>query len=360
MRLPRTLRSLGVYFGKRDDESYNAGLYILSAVSQTPSLENLYLDGMVHPMILVHVASFSSLRCLDLKEVKLAPSLNPLIQDGFRALLGIGTLLKLDLPRVLDVDHIPGGVVSHSLRAIDICGDALLFRRVISILSSTAIHTVIIHALNTNPTADEMSLLASEQWRASLDQLRARCGASLRCIAFSSRSDLHLSQLIKPLLEMRYLEEFRTSGVLSLSREDVTAMATAWPNIRSLKLDSEITRPRGDNVSNPDSSTVHCLVTFARFCPKLRILHMRFDDNRVPSTLNFPYLSHPLQELHLFMPHLRDYVQMAALADRIFPTLSNIYVEGGFSTRVIQDWVPQTIRALQAVRNEQRPPKSEL
>jgi len=91
MRLPGCLRTLRVHFGS--DEN-NGGLYVLSAVSQTPSLENLFLDGLVNPMVLVHIASFKCLCSLDLSEVILPPSPHTIIQDGFRALIGMESLLN--------------------------------------------------------------------------------------------------------------------------------------------------------------------------------------------------------------------------------------------------------------------------
>ncbi|KIM85641.1 hypothetical protein PILCRDRAFT_816836 [Piloderma croceum F 1598] len=60
MRFPRFLRTLHVHFRSTEKTSFNGGLYILSAISQTTSLENLLLCDSVHPMILVYVASFKS------------------------------------------------------------------------------------------------------------------------------------------------------------------------------------------------------------------------------------------------------------------------------------------------------------
>jgi hypothetical protein len=81
-------------------------------------------------------------------------------------------LLKLILLRSLVEDNILDGVVFRTLRTIDISGNLLFFRRVVSILSKTATQTVIIHPLNM---------------RASLDQLRAQCGTP-GCVATSFTS----------------------------------------------------------------------------------------------------------------------------------------------------------------------------
>lgn len=92
VRLPRSLRTLEVHFEQGENESNNAALYILSAISQTPLLEHLVLAGTVyHPMILMHIASFNHLRSLDLLNLTFIPSSQgrPIIQDGLRMLLGM-------------------------------------------------------------------------------------------------------------------------------------------------------------------------------------------------------------------------------------------------------------------------------
>jgi hypothetical protein len=178
MRLPRYLRTLHVHFRSNENTSFNGGLYILCAISQTPFLENLLLRDSVHPMILVHITSFKSLRCLDLQDVVFSPASPTIIQDGFRAIIGMESLLELILPRSLVEDNIPDGVVFRNLRTINISGNPLFFHKIVSILSKTATQTIIIHALNTSPTD------ISQEWRASLDQLRVQCGTSLRCVIF--------------------------------------------------------------------------------------------------------------------------------------------------------------------------------
>ena len=374
MRLPGCLRMLSVHFGSGESASYNGGLYVLSAVSQTPSLENLVLDGLVNPMVLVHVASFKCLCSLDLSEVILSRSPRTIIQDGFRALIGMGSLLELVLPRVLDMDDIPDGTVSRNLRTIGIYGNASFLHRVIGILSRTVTHTVIIHADKTTSTSIPE---ATEQWKASLDQLRNHCGASLRCIMFFPNKLDRGSQsfeVLTPLLQIHHLENFRTSSALVLSDGDITAMATAWPNIQCLDLNNfrhdnsgkllesiinSYSDSVGDEVSHADAPTIHCLVPLARLCPKLRTLYMKLNTTNLPSSSRFPYMSHPLQELHLTMGSTRNYVELAVLLDRIFPSLSKITVGGWHRDKEITKLVPEMIHALQSARKERRPVESE-
>lgn len=355
MRLPRYLRTLHVHFRSNENTSFNGGLYILCAISQTPVLENLLLRDSVHPMILVHITSFKSLRCLDLQDVVFSPASPTIIQDGFRAIIGMESLLELILPRSLVEDNIPDGVVFRNLRTINISGNPLFFHKIVSILSKTATQTVIIHALNTSPTD------ISQEWRASLDQLRVQCGTSLRCVIFqigqagrTSHGNKWTFEVLKPLLQINDLENFQTSGPLTLSVDNITAMATAWSNLQCLKLD---VCPSANEVSNTGArvSTIHCLVPLARLCPKLRTLHMKFEDTNLPNPSSFPYLSHHLQELHLEVKSKQNYVELAVLLDRIFPVLSTISVKGRLCNEEIMNLVPQMIRALQFARKERRP-----
>jgi hypothetical protein len=359
MQLPQSLRTLEVHFEQGENESYNAGLYILSAVSQTPLLEHLILAGTVyHPMILVHIASFNHLRSLDLLNITLMPSPKglPIIQDGLRKLLGMKSLLKLILPLALDAGDLTAGIISCNLRTIDISGNPSFFcAAVTSFLSKTPMHSITIRAQNTSSNDVQAS---ARQWGNCLDQLRVHCGASLRCIIFHPSAldyGSHSFKALQPLLQLHHLEEFHASSPLVLSVDDIAAMATAWPNIQCLRLDVTIHPPANEL----PTSTFHSLVPVARFCPKLRTLRMMFSDTDLPSTADFPCLSHPLQEIHLVVQSVRDYVKLAALLDRIFPSLDKVFIDGWHHDEEIRNWVPRMIHVLQSVRKERRFAESE-
>lgn len=350
MRLPQSLRVLEIRFGHEDQHSNNGEMYILSAISQAPLLEKLTLNGLVNPMLLVHIASFKSLRCFDLRGVKFTMSTNGTIREGLKVMLDMNTLTELTLPRALGMDDIPSGIYSRNLTTVDICGEALLVTKIVGTLSRTTTHTITIQPRNTILSGIKEE--STTQWGLCLDQLRTHCGASLRCIVFhpNVHHDVDFIELIKPLLQLDRLEEFH-SGTASVSADGMNAMAVAWPNLRSLRLAMFIR----DNtlISNEHAPTIQSLICFARLCTKLHTLQLRLLDINLPSSVSFPLLSHRLQQLHLDVPFIRDYLQLAILVDRIFPRLSRVSVDSECNDE-FRGWVPRIIGALQSVRKERR------
>jgi hypothetical protein len=127
-------------------------------------------------------------------------------------------LLKLILLRSLVEDNILDGVVFRTLRTIDISGNLLFFRRVVSILSKTATQTVIIHPLNISSMESEFRSITS-----SVRHSRLRC--DIFHIGQANRGNKWTFEILKPL-QINHLENFQTSGPLVLSVNDITAMAS--------------------------------------------------------------------------------------------------------------------------------------
>jgi hypothetical protein len=103
--------------------------------------------------------------------------------------------------------------------------------------------------------------------------------------------------------------------MLDLSAEDLYAMASAWPNLRHLKIRSKI-----DHYNRPADgpSTYNCLLSLAQLCPKLFHLELIFQDDKLPDIAQWPLLSHELRELKLDIP-LHIVAQLAPFVARIFP-----------------------------------------
>ncbi|KAK7065109.1 hypothetical protein R3P38DRAFT_2595516 [Favolaschia claudopus] len=101
--------------------------------------------------------------------------------------------------------------------------------------------------------------------------------------------------------------------------EDMHAMATAWPKLKTLELMS----PR----QNDPSITLRALLSFARHCPQLESLQLSLDARIIPALpLNEDVcLRHPTLRLFLQESLITDAHAVATFISHLFPNISYLH-----------------------------------
>lgn len=345
-RLPHSLRALRITCGTIG-KSF-VWTYVLAAISQVPLLEELAITGHIDPLVCIHIPSFTKLRRLNLLGADFGPFDAKDRRIGLQGLLGMENLVDVALPKNLKSDEVPWGAgsISNNLRTIDLGGDVYTIIKVVVALSKCAIKDITFHSpVNADP-------LSLSMWKMCFCNMNTYYTASLRRLVFSC-TDTGASTLdfdtIQPLLQLARLEEYVNPYNLRISLKALTMMAKSWPEIRQLTLHLTIIIPGSKR--HTEEFQILGLVPFASLCTKLQILDIKFSNKfRLPNTFEFPLLPHPLHEIRLQDPGIDQYVQLAILIDRIFPSLDNVRVGGSGGSR----WVSQMTRAFQNIRRESR------
>ena len=119
--------------------------------------------------------------------------------------------------------------------------------------------------------------------------------------------------IIVPLLALHKLEEIALEFfMVDLLTKDLYDMASAWPNLRHLKIKFKISHLRCDH------SAYNSLISLARLCPELNHLELVFQDDKLPDIAEWPLLTHGLRELKLGVPYPIRY-KLGLFLNRIFP-----------------------------------------
>lgn len=343
-RLPSSLRALEISCGTLRESL--AWTYILAAVSQAPLLEELTIIGYIDPLVCLHITSFTKLRQLDLSDADFGPFDLTESRTGLQGILGMESLVDIALPRNLASYGVPcgAGSIQNDLRTIDLGGNASAINKVLVSLSNPAIEEITVHS---HAISDALS---SSLWKMCLGNICMYRHVSLRRLVFNwmgTSTGKQPFETMKPLLQLTRLEEYVNTCNMPISLDDLTAIATSWPEIRRLTLNLTILL---DGEPGPEKSQIWGLVPFSRHCLKLQTLNIKFSyKSPLPDSSEFPLLSHSLRELRVEDPGMEQYVQLAILIDRIFPSLDNVIVGSGGSR-----WVSQMITAFQNIRRESR------
>jgi hypothetical protein len=315
--LPRSLHRLHINFESwRRNDSRNNERYLFAAIDQAHFLEQLTLYGPVPLAPLARLPELKHLHTLQLADAELP--------DGAMAILSsFPALTRLRLPKSSWTDAPSAGF--RNLEYLTLSGGA---SQIVQLLESLA--TKNLRAITIRNSVLDMSPSSLTDWQQCFETIKQKFVPSLRSFdieAVAREDGLSVMDLFKPLMGLHQLEEFRLSKLNTLSIPVVSAMTSAWPGLRRFTLDiPPILADSSESADDCQSYALHCLTLFARHCPNLTALNMGIGDRDLPTVSKFPLLSHGLADLRLRAPHVRDYVHLAHLLDRVFPTLVEVRI----------------------------------
>jgi hypothetical protein len=294
-------------------------LAVLRAISEaSPSLRSLFLNGRFSVGWVDAVAACKSLETLDIENVW--------GQSSFDGLSSLPRLCDLSISfhgfTFSPQSTIPGWSEGFSpfaqLETLQISGD-LSF---LPYISSTRLKSI-----NIQSFIGELS-----QWRKCMETLTTTaCYAnSLRsisvCLTFPATEPppIGIMYLMEPFLRLGELEEmdlrlYDVAECQSLSDEDIAQLASAWPNLKTLRIS-----PLPDPGPAPHS-TFASLYTMALHCSQLTHLSLTLDLTHLPPRHEIPVLSHRLRELDLWKSTTSHPLDVVHLLDRIFPSLCAVF-----------------------------------
>jgi hypothetical protein len=137
-------------------------------------------------------------------------------------------------------------------------------------------------------------------------------------------NNVHAMLVLEPVLALPQIEELHLGGAtfsgMYLNDGDVDAIASAWPNIRTLQLPT-VYRPA-------TCPTFASLQSLSLRCAQLSALEIPVDLHVLPSQANLCLSSHGLNSLVLINPSYKNTFDVAQLLDCLFPEL-RVYREHG-------------------------------
>ncbi|KAH9939822.1 hypothetical protein B0H21DRAFT_756090 [Amylocystis lapponica] len=338
-----------LFWDRKAGDLYACGRFICTLSLQVPSLRTLRISGSSHPLLLGYIPHFKQLQTLEMT-VNTA-SILPLVATMDRL-----TTLFVTFPNEVADSNIiinPGFETLDRLEVHITEGCPMLcVSRFLEAISSPDLQ----HALFTS-----ILLRDSRAWldfRNCLASFALRCGSTVQTIhikigtAWARDEETYgMMDHITPLLAMRQLKrvhveyEYITRHT-PLTREDITAIATAWPDITDLTIECP-----------PDHKlpSLDCLVDFTSYCPNLRMLAIPGMATELSHVDMYPLLDHGLKILAQANPRymsMEDPVNTARFLDHIFPHLD---VSASKKMCTQGEWmnVFDIIAALQAARVEQ-------
>ena len=139
------------------------------------------------------------------------------------------------------------------------------------------------------------------------------------------RNDPLSFQTISPLLSFQRITQFRLYGLcaLDLGDGDIMRVAKAWPRLQVFKICPSGTRPA------PSRSTVHALVSFAKYCHRLENLALTIDATAVSNYEEKPgkgICSTRLRELGVHDSPINNPGRVAAFISDVFPNVGRLKV----------------------------------
>ena len=320
---PPSLRELRIDFGS---SKFNGPLriaegYLQAAAQQVPRLGHLSLHGDPSATSYMCITLFERLHVLDLRHSRTVDA--QVYRDLISAASTMRELVEFHLPdqrmNGIKEDCIPSCKGFQTLQVLGVHASPKNVVQFLDILDTPGLRAVICNGGNIQATFSG--------WRECVQKLCACHKTSLRSVELRSHGlnvwdinagSVHhtFKDITMSLLKLHQLESVTLDlFMVILSPEDLDAMASAWPNLRYLRIKSKIGR-YSHAVGGP--STYNCLVSLAQLCPNLVHLELFFRDDRLPDITEWPILSHRLENLILDVPlHIRE--QLAPFLGRIFP-----------------------------------------
>ncbi|KAG6852086.1 hypothetical protein H0H87_010985 [Tephrocybe sp. NHM501043] len=158
-----------------------------------------------------------------------------------------------------------------------------------------------------------------------------------------------LFHTFEPLLSIHGLESVNLDFPwLLFSDEQFKQMASAWPELSTLRLSGSAEAP---------NASIASLQAFSMECPKLHGLSLPFDARRLPPTDELPVSSSRLKSLDTQYSPVDNALHTARHLDRIFPKLKTI--QSNNNQRIWTE-VGDLLRTFKAVRTDQKARDFEL
>ena len=296
----------------------------LAAISQLSALESLTFTGFLSSPEILHLTQCKQLRELYLHQARLIRTDDVPCSDAIRELSTLPTLEKLSIPIWLQEQDLSFTAGFCCLKELGVSGDPVIVTEFLRKLSDPNLRAITFHDhYNSRPTREPGA------YRQSLDTLCTLCRSSLRKVVFSVAygiPETPLVDVLQPLLQLDLLEHFEIAlyhrmYIMYPITTYVVQAASAWPSLRTLRLD---TCKSYSNIDN--GCRIETLISLARSCPRLVHLEIQVYDRNIPSISDCPHLNHGLEVLKLRTPQGLDLVLLARLLDRIFPTLDLVKV----------------------------------
>lgn len=252
-----------------------------------------------------------------------------------------------------------------SLNALDVSGSISLILRFFECLQAPHLRElkvvfISVYSVQSDLAIDHLTLhrcFASISRYLSVQKFYPRYR-----LAFGARVSSVGISCIRPLFDWQHLTHLHCSPIISTpsffaSDEDIAAMASAWPEIISLR----IWFPTG----SPPTPGLLSLEYFSRRCPHLEELTMSVDARQSSSTLSTAMVvsTHGLRHFNPLVSSIDDPDMVARYLDQIFPNIRTIAytdVRGQSDdtwTRYSQAWkkVDELIRdVIQPARRDQQ------
>ncbi|KAJ7604091.1 hypothetical protein DFH06DRAFT_1114027 [Mycena polygramma] len=301
LRYPE-LKSLSLK-GSSDDTSLIRRT-LCTFASELAKIERLSLDSL-DQTVLLHLSRLPRLRSLDLSKTDLDPqdfvSLVDISQDPFPAL----RKLSLDDTTVESATELVN--MMHDCRLDDffMCTDIFSLQaatgKLYAALAGHVSH-ITLHSMWMIEMRDEL------------------VPPPVDAIA----SYVITGHTLTPLFSFKNLALVHLTGPVGFDIDDTRAwdMARAWPQIRSLTLNSSTA------LHHPSSMTLHGLRAFATHCAELRRLAIAFDASTVPPFDNSPAArisQRALHALHVEASPIGDPPSVAKYLSGLFLGLVSIY-----------------------------------
>lgn len=349
--LADTIRTFDMVFTQSDGGDW-AG--VAAVATKIPLLETFIISGVIPPRMQTLSSEFSHLRHLDLRWA--ISKEDDVLQDIMHFVHSIAnqeTVTELHLPMTKPSKQ---SVEQHfgafsSLESINITEASHIAAHIFHALGRNNIRYVNVADSNdtlSNSQKETPSYNPTHQWNACFESIRSSFQSLVSIAIYSAvlidPANIHqdpatLTDVIRPLLELKTLRDFKIKmhtfhgGYIDSIHDGlVSAIASAWPNLRVLVLD--IVWPM----------CFHCMGEFANVCPMLEKLDVNvcFQDRRGHSAHTWTKSQDSVTkssrlDLRVFLmegsenPHLEKEAQ-DLLSDQFSGTLRSLHVACNDST----------------------------
>jgi hypothetical protein len=332
----------------------HALVFLHGLVDQSRRLSTLSISEVIPRKSLELLFKFQGLRTLNISDAIVLS-----IEKG-----DLGSLSQLkELTELhISLDAFNGDLSTHphtlsfapNLHTLELSGPLSVLSTMIQTVPSTCgLHTVKLSLTETQ----EVSLTEYKEWlralTALLDLLSTSFEPTLRHLTiYDHRSRahdmgsefnddaMHVFTCLLSLPQLAHLE-LTIAGRISLSNRDLERMASAWPELRTLRLSWDTGNHR------PNLSS---LQVFARHCPKLRHLEYALETRSLPPELGDDVVSvHPLEIFGVLWSSAdSDLHATARHLDLLFPQLKEI------PYRSDSDWgrIQNMLHSFQKIRRD--------
>ncbi|OBZ70567.1 hypothetical protein A0H81_09446 [Grifola frondosa] len=349
--VPKSLRDLYLHLGHRNggmsDKAFTTQIIALLRLLtlELPFLETLAVFGDCHPSYIFPIAGFHQLCSLVLERWRYPLTFHqPKGLSGLERSSDLIEATKLITTTGAALATISTPARFQTLEELEVLTDLEEGTVLFAIMSAPMLRSL---------DLTFRSCVESKKFRRFLDFV---CPKLTSCshitldvrLSHDAESQL-LMYILTPLLMLKDLQSIAVHVPsfppdLSLSDQDISHLAMAWPRAKAITLDYHCSSPP------PLSSLIH----FAQHCPDLKSLSLsRMDFSLAAnSQQSYPMLSHGLIRLNIYQYRpITEPLAAAQFLDRIFPNLDSklfrtplVYIKG-------DDTWPALVDSLDALKS---------